>query len=283
MTGSSVRPRPAGTRAAWVGVAITLGIAACLGVLRASNDHGPLEGVVRGAVGLAALVAAPGLIGAIGAASGRRSLLFAAGIGDGLMSVLAFSGVTLVLLVPAALFLATAAAQDMSGRAPGSGGTSAIRPLLTAVVTVLVGVGGLLAGLGVGWLLAAALLGPVIGSRIGRHTDVGLAAPRPDGSVLDSVAGIAVVGAIVGLQIGAAIGLFGTTAELCWVDRVGPGGVVQREIVQASGSNSMTLGPTEVGGGCDSGSVTLAGLAIEGAAIGASLIVAGLRALGTGP
>jgi hypothetical protein len=49
--------------------------------------------------------AGPGFVGAIGAATGRRTPLIAAGIACVPLSILAFSGVTLVLLAPACLFL----------------------------------------------------------------------------------------------------------------------------------------------------------------------------------
>jgi len=89
----------------WVGAGI--GLAATLGILliRSANGSGAGEGSsVVSTAGLTVMFAGPAIVGAIGAANRRREVLVGAGLAYLPMAVLAFSGVTMILLIPALLF-----------------------------------------------------------------------------------------------------------------------------------------------------------------------------------
>ena len=78
----------------------------------------------------------PAIVGAIGAANGRREILVGAGLSYAWMAVLSFSGVTLILLVPALLFLY--AGLRTPRRAAGAGRRDG--PLLAvAIIALLAG------------------------------------------------------------------------------------------------------------------------------------------------
>ncbi|HYK96020.1 MAG TPA: hypothetical protein VE011_09175 [Candidatus Dormibacteraeota bacterium] len=99
--------------------------------------------VPRGAI-LMAIFAVPGVIGLIGVRAHRPALLVAAGLTSGVGSLVAFSGVTLVFLIPCLLFLVGAArlAAGTTGSSRG-GVVGAVGQLViaAAIVPLLVGAG----------------------------------------------------------------------------------------------------------------------------------------------
>ena len=97
-------PRPADL--GWIGGALTLAAALGLTSIRASADGASGLGLTLLAI-VATLVAfaGPGLVAMVGAARDRPAVLAAAGIACFPLAVLAFSGVTLVMLAPACLLL----------------------------------------------------------------------------------------------------------------------------------------------------------------------------------
>lgn len=74
--------------------------------------------VPRGAV-LLVLFALPGIVGLLGVAARRPALLVAAGLTSFVGAFIAFSGVTLIFLVPAAMFLVAAVLLALTGRPAG--------------------------------------------------------------------------------------------------------------------------------------------------------------------
>lgn len=105
--------------------------------------------VPRGLV-LVVVFGLPGVIGLLGVANRRSSLLVAAGVASGIGSFVAFSGVTLIFLVPAFMFLSVAvrfAARPADARAGDRGGAGrALRGLVrlvgaAVIVALLVGAG----------------------------------------------------------------------------------------------------------------------------------------------
>lgn len=98
-----------GDRLAAVGwIAVGFGFAATIwiGLVRgaATDEIGPglsAESIVAFAV----LIAGPAMVGTVGMATRRREVLVGAGLAYLPLAVLSFSGVTLVLLIPAVLFL----------------------------------------------------------------------------------------------------------------------------------------------------------------------------------
>ena len=94
---------------------------ALLGLVNQLRDPvGPPEPVNRG-LALGLIYALPAVVGGLGAWAGRRSLLAAAAIACAVGSVLSFSGVTLLFLVPALLFALAAARPRGARTAPGAG------------------------------------------------------------------------------------------------------------------------------------------------------------------
>jgi len=98
-----------------LGVAAAAFAAACalmLAIVAAANRSPGAPQEVPYAPVLGLMLAAPAGIGVLGAMSGRRVLLVAAGVACLAQSAIAFSGVTLVFLVPALLFLRAGIAGD---------------------------------------------------------------------------------------------------------------------------------------------------------------------------
>jgi hypothetical protein len=112
--------------------------ASLLGGVSALAGDGSPEFLPRGVV-LLAVYSLPGIIGLIGVAQRRPALLFAAGATSTVGSVLAFSGVTLIFLVPAILFLYGAVRLASVAPVAGSGSAFGILAgsVLAAVLTVL--------------------------------------------------------------------------------------------------------------------------------------------------
>ena len=103
-------------------------------------------GFVPRSVVLFVAFAMPGVVGLIGTAARRPALLLAAGTTSAVGAFIAFSGVTLIFLVPAALFFAAAirlARPPAPQPSPGSGliARVALLGVATAFVLLLVGAG----------------------------------------------------------------------------------------------------------------------------------------------
>lgn len=95
-------------RLGWFAVIADVAITAILTAFLLIATDGQLDAVPR-PIALLALYASPGVIGAIGVARERRSLLLAAAIVLVPGSVLSMAGVTLVFVLPMVLFAAAAA------------------------------------------------------------------------------------------------------------------------------------------------------------------------------
>ena len=84
----------------------------------------------------------------------------------------------------------------------------------------------------------------------------------------------------IGLGVAAWVAPFVTSETLCWVASEGPDGtVVYRRVPE---SDTMTLGPGDVAGGCDGGSFTVEGLLLGGIFAVGALAIAGLGTGGAG-
>jgi hypothetical protein len=121
----------------WLAGGLTLAIAFGLTAIRAHSESDPGPGMTPAAIiGFFVLWAGPGIVGLIGTARRRRDVILGAGIACLPMAMLAFSGVTLVLLVPGILFVyAGLRDPDPGRRAPPR--TSRRRGLVTAAVAIL--------------------------------------------------------------------------------------------------------------------------------------------------
>jgi hypothetical protein len=229
--------------------------AAGLGFVAAANQTPGLPAPVPWPIVLAALLGTPPLIGALGAVSGRRSLLFAAGILCLVQSILAFSGVTLVFLVPALVFLRAASTPTSTTREP-------VRPIrLIALVALAIPVA-LLAVLNLGifgivGLVGLAALVPALNRT----------APRVDPR--EALIGIAVIG----LVLAAMYTTFANTEMICWNARSTPTGIVYERIpAQESGVISADSGI--VSSGCAGGQPTIEGLALTGVFLVGAIAIA---------
>jgi hypothetical protein len=94
------------------------------------------------------------------------------------------------------------------------------------------------------------------------------AGDRPRAVARAAIAGIV----IVGLVIAAWVVMLATSETVCWVAHTRGDGTV--EISRVPVSNEVTLGPTEVAGGCDGGVPTIPGLLAAAALLVASSTVA---------
>ena len=246
-----------------IAAGIAAGCALILGVVAstAGSDGVPAE-IPRGVV-LAALLGAPAAIGGLGAVSGRRVLLVAAGILCLCLSVLAFSGVTLILLIPALLFLRASvsdAAEPRARQAPNPLRLVALFALAVPVALLAVsrlGIFGLLPLVAFGGLAAG------LGRGGGRR-------PKPT----DFLIGIVVIG----LVLGATYAAFAFTQTICGNARQTPAGVVYERIPA-----SEELGPIGgdtgiVASGCSSGEPTIEGTALAGVLLIGSVAISALMA-----
>lgn len=217
----------------------------------------PPETIPRGAA-LGLLYMVPAAIGALGAIRLRRSVVTAAAVLAASGSILAFSGVTLVFLVPALLFAA-------SVRAPGR--TSGLRPRATTLALAGLAIPlAAVAALKIGIfalpliVLAVLALGLISGSRRGR--------PAPSAAL----GGAAVATVIVVLGLAAGWTLFSMTETRCWQARQTEGGIVY----EARTGDALGGGDGLIAAGCDSGALTTAGAGLASILAVAAIGVAAL-------
>jgi hypothetical protein len=90
-------------------IAANIGLSALLGVFLLVATAWPAGDVVPRPILVATLFGAPAIVAELGRRSARRQLIAAAGIGLLPQSFLAFSGVTLIFVIPAVMYLAAAA------------------------------------------------------------------------------------------------------------------------------------------------------------------------------
>lgn len=259
-----------------VAAGITGGCALALAAISAAASDGfsPPEEVPRPLV-LAVLFATPAAIGAIGALSGRRVLLVVAGMLCLFQSVLAFSGVTLIFLVPSVVFF-YAALKPNQAPAP----TAPVRPpwvrlaRFMAVIAVCVPLTlFIVSRLGV-FVLLVLVLAIVLAFGV----DAKRGGERPQLRLRDALLGLAVTG----LVVGALFALFSTTETTCWSARSTPSGLVydRTPVNMASGEIGPVGGDTGVvASGCDGGQFTLEGAALAGVLLGGAIGLAGLSAV----
>ena len=122
-------------RAGRLAAATQLVFAALLGGLATLATE---PGFIHRGVVLFGIFAMPAVVGFIGARERRSSLLAAAGLTSFVGAFIAFSGVTLIFLFPALLFLAGAVAVEFRGRDRHSIGASLVRLMAAIAVTVLI-------------------------------------------------------------------------------------------------------------------------------------------------
>jgi hypothetical protein len=125
---------------------LAVGLLALVSAVRDTLE--PPEPVDRG-LALALIYALPAVIGGLGAWAGRRSLLVAASIACAVGSVLSFSGVTLLFLIPALLF-AVAAAAPRAAWGPVGAAAARSNPIAGLVLALLLA--GLMVGSGLSLL-----------------------------------------------------------------------------------------------------------------------------------
>jgi hypothetical protein len=210
-------PRPIEIVAGLTPIAFVLGL---LALLFTNRHEEPNAFAVPSAVAFLAPMAAACAIALIGVARRSGPLQLVAGTLLALCSVLAFSGVALVLLIPAVLLLYLGAKGNGSERPPASRGTKRARWLrvvvgaaasapLVVLVTAQVGILVFVAGLAIP--LAALGMRRTVSS--GRH------APRVrDLTLAASIAALAIAGAFV---------LFTRTQQLCWERIETPAGPIE--------------------------------------------------------
>jgi hypothetical protein len=136
------RLTPQARRLGWIAGGGVIAISAAIVVLGRSTDELQPPLVVSRALVSAVLLAAPGLIGMIGVATGRRPVLVAAGVLCLFQSWISFSGVTLAYLVPALVFLRSAADGSRSTSGP-------IRPIRVQIAVPRVAVAAAIRGVGI--------------------------------------------------------------------------------------------------------------------------------------
>jgi len=116
-------------------------------------------------------------------------------------------------------------------------------------------------GVTLGFLLPALLL-IVLGVRAGESDD------RSRSSRRQLATGVLVIG----LAVSAWLVVLGTSETVCWIARLGPDGTpIYRQIPL---TDTISVAPSEIGGGCDSGVPTAAGLLTGGVLILGALALA---------
>jgi hypothetical protein len=251
---------PHARRLAAIAAISAVAFAVGIGLLAAGQfDGGEPPDLISRGLASAVLLAAPGLIGLIGALTGRRSVLIAAGVICLFQSAISFSGVTLIFLVPAILFLRTAS--DPGEASPGQP-VRWLRVVLAAVAVVPIA---LILILNIG-LLGVVLLALVAGIAASARRD---GRPR-----LRLTGGEAARGAaIVLFLVGAWTATFVLAETVCWIAHKTPTGISWERIPP---TNTIALGVDDVSGGCAGGTITPAGGAVAG---GLLLLALGVAAL----
>jgi hypothetical protein len=233
--------------------------------LRLTPEDGTPGGPPYAQVAFAALLLCPAAVGAIGARGHSGPVLVAAGIFCALLSVIAFSGVTLVFLVPAAVFLTTAGDADRFARVR----VENRRVLAVALAAVLVALAAAFAGFGIVGLLAGVLLVPIVGLATRQRRGSGHRRPEMVAATL-----------VVALALGAGANLFGSTEEICWVEHATTGGPRYETIPPADGPQSIGEPGTDVvATGCDSGVPTIWAAAVSLAMLVSALALAQVATL----
>jgi hypothetical protein len=241
--------------------------AAGLALVAAANQSPGPSAVVPWPVVFGALLGAPAVIGGLGAISGRRSLLVAAGVLCLAQSVLSFSGVTLVLLLPALVFL-RAAVTTRAAPAPQPRPGEPVRALRWVALTALAVPVAFLAVqylgvFGIVGLVALAALTPALLRRAARRVTLG-----------DALVGIA----IVGLVLAAMYSALANTQTVCWNARSTPAGIVY-ERIPAQEEGPVELDSGIVSSGCSGGQPTIEGTALTAIFLVGAIAIAAQTAL----
>jgi hypothetical protein len=232
---------------AWIAGVSVVAFAVAIWLLAGRSDHNEPPDLISRALASAVLLAAPGVIGLIGAATGRRSVLVAAGVICLFQSAISFSGVTLIYLMPAILFLRSAT--DAAGSSP----SVPIRPLRVALAALLAVPIALIV------ILNAGILGVVV-----LALAAGIAASMRRGGLRPGLpgGGAARVAAIVLLVFGAWAATLALAETVCWIAHEAPGGGITWERIPET--DTITMGPDDVSGGCAGGTITPTGAAVAG-------------------
>jgi hypothetical protein len=224
----------------------------------ADSSSGPQPPGAGRAFATAALLGAPGAIGLVGAWTGRRTILAAAGILCLLQSVISFSGVTLVYLLPAIVLVRSATGgRPPSERQPIRPSRLVLAAILAIPIVIVVVRLGFLGILGLG--LAAAFAA-------GRGRGQGLPAP--------SVGDVARGAAVVLLVVGGWAASFALAETACWIGHAGPDGAIVWESIPQT--DTLTLGPNDVAATCAGGTLTTEGTWLTAGLLVAALAVAAL-------
>jgi hypothetical protein len=251
-------PHPVDGVAAGSAVAAT----ALLGsIVVANRGDEPLAFVAPSAVAFLGPIVTGSAIAIVGVVRRSAPLLLIAGTMLGVMSVAAFSGVTLILLVPSVLLFYAAAKRDGQPRRE----PTSVRWLIvfvaaiaTAPVVVL-----LMTRVGVVGFVAALLLAVVVANV--RKRTAGSRTIRP------SARGIALVLVVAALLLAGTIVLYGRTERICWERLETPAGPVESTGPGSPTGEMVLTGPSE--GGC--GSVPTAdGLALGVLLLGLAMAIA---------
>ncbi len=238
------------------GLAVMAFALAILVLARSQGGQEPPQAESRGLASVV-LLATPGLIGWIGAWTRRPTVVVAAGVLCLLQSVVAFSGVTLVYLLPAVGFLR--AATDLGGSSPRP------RPvllLLGAILAVPIAVAVVLSTGILGVLLLAAIAG-VAASRSGRRQ-------RPSLTTGGAARGVA----IVVLVVSAWLATFAATETTCWVGRTEPDGAMTWEQIPVT--TTLVVEADATVSTCASGQPTSVALVVASLLVVAALGAAAL-------
>jgi hypothetical protein len=234
-------------RLAGIAGASVIAFAVAIWLLAGQYDGSEPPDLVSRGLASAVLLGAPGLIGLIGAVTRRRTVLVAAGVACLFQSAISFSGVTLIYLVPAILFLRSAT--DGGWTSP----SEPIRPLRVALAALVAVPVALIIVLNVGFLgvvLLALVAGVASSMRRGGRRN-GLTGGEAARGV-----------AIVLLVIGAWAATLVLAETVCWIAHEAPGGAITWERIPPT--NTLALEAGDVSGGCAGGTITPTGAAVAG-------------------
>jgi hypothetical protein len=242
-----------GRMAAIAGSVFTIGWALAIGLI--AGEPGEMEPPDANAgIGFLLVLAAPGVIGLMGAATDRQVLLVPAGLLCVGQSFLSFSWITLPFGIAGAMILRAAVATDSRPGEPWRPRRIALMFLtgipLAFLLVRFTGFLGVLAMLVIGGVGGA--LGRTDGPRIERR---------------DALVGLAVLA----LLLGGWYGQLGLREPRCWVANVdGDGGLAW---TRAPASSSITVQDGQVGGRCDSAAPTEIGQIVSGASLAGAVVV----------